>query len=170
MSTRVVVAYGSNLGRREETISSALSLLGEWVRAMRGSGLYASDAMYRTDQPSFLNGVVLGRTLCGPQELLQKIKQIEHDLGRKERERNGPRELDLDLVAYGSLIFRSERLVVPHPRLGERRFVLEPLVEVEPDFLIPGQGTARALLAEPLVQMQRLERIGDAPLPLYRLR
>ncbi len=158
------------MGRREENISAALELLGPVVRAMRGSGLYSSDPMYLTDQPSFLNGVVVGRTLSGPYELLQTIKQIEQDIGRKERERNGPREIDLDIVAFGSLIFRSARLSIPHPRLGERRFVLEPLCEVEPEYWIPGYGTAKSMLDEPLVQMQRLERTGDAPLPLYRLR
>ena len=154
------------MGRREEFISAALLRLKDVVGIMAVSGIYESDPMYVSDQPPFLNGVVTGRTELGPFKFLEIIKQIERETGRKERERNGPREIDLDLVLYGSLILRSERLEVPHPRLAERRFVLEPLSELEPSWNVPGQGLVSDLVNEPLVRMQTLERIGDATISI----
>lgn len=162
--TRVVIAFGSNMGRREEHLSAALLRLKDMLSEFRSSGFYESAPMYVEDQPAFLNGVVVGKTELGPQKLLREIKQIEHDLGRKKRERNGPREIDLDLVVYGSLVLSSSELTLPHPRLAERRFVLEPMREVDGELRVPGLGTVNELAGNPLLNEQRLERIADADL------
>jgi 2-amino-4-hydroxy-6-hydroxymethyldihydropteridine diphosphokinase len=106
--------------------------------------------MYVDDQPDFLNAVVILATPLGPIALLRALKAIEAEAGRQHRERFGPREIDLDVLAYGALqlaaqVGRNHRFVVPHPRNAERDFVLEPAFEIAPDFLFPGSGTVRAL-------------------------
>lgn len=143
----------------------------EYLSDIRVSQCYASAPMYRTDQPQFVNAVVSASTQLGPLELLGIIKQIEKRLGRTDRERNGPREIDLDLIAYGLLRYRfvageEVLLQVPHPRLAERRFVLLPMFELEPDFGIPGLGTVRTLLARTAGQVDDVHVYEDARLSL----
>jgi 2-amino-4-hydroxy-6-hydroxymethyldihydropteridine diphosphokinase len=151
--TQVIFSLGSNVGNGQNAIESALGELSIQVQSLRASSLYRSAPMYVTDQPPFLNAVAIGQTDLGPLPLLHLVKQIEQDLGRVSRYRWGPREIDIDIVAYGSLRyrFRNEgevRLEIPHARFHERRFVLVPLVEVCPDCIIPGKGNSSDLLAQ----------------------
>lgn len=134
-SVPVLVAFGSNLGERAGHIEGALHLLRAQLGWRAISGLYATEPMYVTGQPEFLNGVAFGHTELTPYALLDRLKAVELEVGRLPRQRFGPREIDLDLIAYGSLRLRSERLNVPHPRMMERPFVLEPLVELLPHLL-----------------------------------
>lgn len=169
--TQVVVALGSNLGDREGRIGEAIARLSEWVQEVRISRLYRTAPLYLEDQPEFLNACLIGRTSFGPLRLLRALKAIELALGRRPRGRNEPREIDLDLVAYGRLVFRQAPglppgLTVPHPRAGERRFVLEPLFELEPEFVLPDQGAVRELLSRDSVSRQPLEVHGVARIPL----
>jgi len=112
------------------------------------SSIYETEPMYRADQGSFLNGVAVLETEESPRELLRWMKETEAALGRRPRgERNGPREIDLDLLLYGSEVLSTEEIQVPHPRMAERAFVLAPLAEVRPEFRHPVIGkTARELL------------------------
>jgi len=123
--------------------------------------------MYYVDQPSFVNAVILAETDLAPLELLTLIKSIEHSQGRQATFRNGPRLIDIDILTYGSLVYSfkqkdGEELVIPHPRLAERRFVLEPLAELSPEHSIPGKPTIREMLAR--VQAQPLTRLDHADL------
>jgi 2-amino-4-hydroxy-6-hydroxymethyldihydropteridine diphosphokinase len=105
--------------------------------------------MYVTDQPNFLNAVARGKTRLGPLALLSVLKQAEQELGRVARFSNGPREIDLDLLAYGSLQLKAgDRLIIPHPRISERRFVLAPWADLEPEWIVAGAGRVKDLLAQ----------------------
>ena len=127
------MAFGSNLGDREEFIRKALGALGRQIQHINLSSLYETAPLYVIDQPPYLNGVLLGRTNLGPLRLVQFLKTIEAEVGRRPTVVNGPREIDLDLIFFGSVSLASNgtpAVLVPHPRMDERRFVLEPLLEV----------------------------------------
>jgi len=147
---RAYVGLGSNLGDRETTIRRALELLD----ARPGVGLAAVSTLRETepwglvDQPPFLNGAAAVDTELAPRELLHALLEIELALGRvRGGERYGPRTIDLDLLLYGDLELDEPGLTVPHPRLHERAFALEPLQEVGPSLVVPGRGAVSALLA-----------------------
>lgn len=171
--TPVIVAFGSNLGEREVNIAQAVQQLEKLMIVERVSDCYETAPMYVEDQPSFLNGVVSGLTELGPLALVKGLKMIEQEVGRMARIKNGPREIDLDLVLYGSLVLSSKTAMpvyVPHPRLGERRFVLEPLVELQADAFIPQKGEAGVLLQKDDVQSQSVRRVVNAPVPISSAR
>ena len=144
---RVFIALGSNLGNRQDNLNRALAALAATVAITARSSVYETDPAYVLDQPSFLNMVVAGDTAVPAQSLLSELKRIEVDIGRVPTRRNGPRVIDLDILYYGNQVIETGRLVVPHPRLSERLFVLEPLAEIAPDMRHPGSDlTARAML------------------------
>ena len=142
--TRAYVGVGANLGDRRATIDAAVALL-EGVVAV--SDLRETDPVGVTDQPAFLNGAVAVETDLSPRELLETLLDVERRLGRQRRLRWGPRTIDLDLLLYGDETIDEPGLTVPHPRLHERRFALEPLVELDPELELPGRGRVSDLLA-----------------------
>ncbi|HET7044556.1 MAG TPA: 2-amino-4-hydroxy-6-hydroxymethyldihydropteridine diphosphokinase [Gaiellaceae bacterium] len=138
---------GANLGDREATISAAVRLLGDEVVAV--SRLRETEPWGYPDQPPFLNGAILLETGREPRELLDRLLEVERELGRtREGPRYGPRVIDLDLLLYGDRVVAGPGLRVPHPRLHERAFALEPLLDLDPELEIPGRGRVSALLAE----------------------
>ena len=145
---RAYVGLGANLGDREGTIRRAVTLLGEadGVDAVAVSTLRETEPWGPVAQPSFLNGVVALETELGPRALLDLLLGIERRLGRVRSERWGPRTIDLDLLLYGDTVVDEAGLTLPHPRLHERRFALEPLAELAPDAVVPGRGTVGELL------------------------
>ena len=148
--SRVYIGLGANLGERERTIRIALSLLASHpdVEVVRVSSLRETDPVGYADQPRFLNGVALLQTRLEARELLALMLGVERDLGRTRRgPRFGPRAIDLDILLYGEAILDEPNLRIPHPRMTERLFVLEPLAELEPDLVIPGRGPLRDFLA-----------------------
>jgi len=147
---RAYVGLGANLGDREATIRRALELLGRdaHVRVVATSTLRETDPVGVVDQPRFLNGVAAVETRLRPRELLERLLDVERALGRtRDGRRWGPRTIDLDLLVYGDETVDEPGLRVPHLRLGERRFVLEPLAELDPELVVPGAGRVDALLA-----------------------
>jgi len=137
------------------------------------SNLYETAPMYVEDQPSFLNAALLVETSLGPMSLLALLKCIERSLGRTESPRYGPREIDLDLLTYGvaRYTYRTggvEVLVLPHPRIPERRFVLQPLCDLDPRLNLPGLGQAESLLHSTEVQSQSVLVTSNALLPVLR--
>ena len=148
---RAFVGLGSNLGDPEELIASALELLAgeEGIEVLAVSSLRETDPVGFEDQPRFLNGAAELATKLAPRELLERLLAIERRLGRIRGEvpRFGPRTIDLDLLLYGEETVQEPGLTLPHPRLHERRFVLEPLAELDPALEVPGRGPVQALLA-----------------------
>jgi 2-amino-4-hydroxy-6-hydroxymethyldihydropteridine diphosphokinase len=146
------VGIGSNLGEPERQIRAAL----EQLAAEDGVELVAVSTLRETEpvgylyQPNFLNGAARLETELSPRALLERLLAIEGGLGRVRAEgpRFGPRTIDLDLLVYGDETIDEPGLTVPHPRLAERRFALEPLAELAPGLEIPGLGPVQALLAE----------------------
>jgi 2-amino-4-hydroxy-6-hydroxymethyldihydropteridine diphosphokinase len=143
--TRAYVGLGANLGDREGTIRAAVAALPDVVAV---SQLRETDPVGVVDQPRFLNGVAALETELPARDLLAVLLEIERTLGRERRERWGPRTIDLDLLLYGEETIDEPGLTVPHPRLHERRFALEPLAELAPNALIPGRGRVEHVLAE----------------------
>jgi 2-amino-4-hydroxy-6-hydroxymethyldihydropteridine diphosphokinase len=151
-STIAYIGLGANLGERERTIAAALRRIDEDERTslMRSTVPIETDPIGYMDQPRFLNAAASLATTRSPRELLDLLLEIERDLGRVRGQgpRFGPRTIDLDLLLYGDETIDEDALEVPHPRLHERRFVLEPLVELDPGLVVPGRGPVSALLAE----------------------
>ena len=148
---RAFVGLGSNLGDREGTLRAAVGRL----RSLPGTEVLAVSKLRDTepvgylDQPRFLNGAVALETELSPQQLLAALLELERNFGRNREAApaQGPRTLDLDLLLYGEAEIAEPGLEIPHPRLHERVFVLEPLTELDPALEVPGKGTVQALLA-----------------------
>ena len=148
--TRAFVGLGSNLGDREATLSQALELLaGEpGVELRRVSTFRDTEPVGFLDQPRFLNAAAEVETELPAAELLARLLDVERRLGRvRGGPRFGPRTIDLDLLLYGDETIREPGLRVPHPRLHERRFALEPLAELDPGLELPGHGPIQLLLS-----------------------
>ena len=147
--TRAYVGLGANLGPREVTLLRAADLLAaaDGVEVVAVSQLRETEPVGLVEQPPFLNGAVAIDTSLTPRALLDLLLEIERSLGRVRGERWGPRTIDLDLLAYGDERVDEEGLHVPHPRLHERRFALEPLAELDPELEIPGLGRVSELIA-----------------------
>ena len=136
--TPVAIALGSNLGDRERHLRDALTALAQFVRNLRVSTFHDTAPVgVPGPQPMFLNAAVVGETALSANALLEQLLAIEASLGRVRPYPNAPRTVDLDLILYDAAIEESERLTLPHPRFRERRFVLEPLVEIAPDWRDP---------------------------------
>ena len=149
---RAYVALGANLGDREKTIRTALAELdaAPGVRVAAVSSLRETEPVGYLDQPPFLNGAAALDTELGPRELLDLLLAVERRFGRLREgvPAGGPRTLDLDLLLYDGAVIDEPGLGVPHPRLHERRFVLEPLAELDGSLEVPGKGKIQTLLAE----------------------
>jgi len=163
------IGMGSNLGRRLENLRRAVHLMaGEpEISVVRLSPLYETDPVGGPPQGPFLNAVAALDTGLAPEKLLQALLSIENKLGRLRRERWGPRTLDLDLLLYDRLVLKTPDLIIPHPRMLQRNFVLVPLERLAPDLVIPGTGkTVRQILQGRLPARDvRLYREDWAALP-----
>ena len=146
--TTAFVGIGSNLEEPAKQVRAALDELDRLphTRVVKRSSLYRSAPVGYTDQPDFVNAVAQLETGIPAERLLSELQDVEKRHGRERSFRNAPRTLDLDVLLYGNLVLKSERLEIPHPRMHERAFVLEPLVEISPEAAIPGKGSARDLL------------------------
>ena len=146
--TDIFLALGSNIDNRKQHIETAIVLLREKVQDITVAPLYETKPRYFEDQQNFLNTVLRGFTDLEPRELLQFTKAVQKEVGRVERFRNGPREIDIDILFYDNVAYKDEELEIPHPRLQERDFVLQPFADINPDFSHPVlKKTIRKLLA-----------------------
>ncbi len=152
----IFLGLGSNLGRRRSQIEAALEALGrQGVSTVRRSSFYQTEPIGLVDQPLFINQVAQAATGLGPRTLLELCHQVEASLGRVRTRKWGPRTVDIDLLYYGQSIFRLPDLALPHPEVWRRRFVLEPLAEIAPDFRDPVSGRT-------VGEMLELERLGSS--------
>ena len=148
--TTAYVGLGANLGDRELALARALELLGERVDVTAVSRFRDTAPVGYADQPRFLNAAARVETELAPRALLEVLLAVERELGRVREgaPRFGPRTIDLDLLLYGDETVDEPGLTVPHPRLHERRFALEPLAELDPGLVVPGHGAVSALLVK----------------------
>ncbi|KAL8678897.1 MAG: hypothetical protein Q9186_004791 [Xanthomendoza sp. 1 TL-2023] len=165
-SSHVFIALGSNIGDRIGMIEQAcVEMAHRGLRVRHTSSLYETEAMYKTDQPSFVNGVCEIETDLPPMELLDQLKDIEKSLGRVKTVENGPRNIDLDILLYDNRIVNEERLQIPHPRISEREFVLRPLCDLIPDSFLPQPN----ILLDFSIQLSFLPRSSTPISPLTPL-
>lgn len=144
-SNRAFIGLGSNLGDPQAQVRSAFEEIAavQGVLLCKRSSLYLSAPVGCSAQPDFINAVAEIRTVLAPLRLLDVLQAIERRHGRVRHFRNSARTLDLDILSYGDLRCRSEELVLPHPRAHKRAFVLQPLLEIAPDCVMPGLGPIR---------------------------
>ena len=146
---RAHIGLGGNLGDRRSYLERAVERLGREpaIEVVAVSSFRETDPVGYENQPRFLNGAVAVETTLGPRELLERLLAVERELGRERTgPRFGPRTIDLDLLLYGAETIDEPGLTVPHPRLAERRFVLEPLAELDPDLVLPDGRRVLSLL------------------------
>jgi 2-amino-4-hydroxy-6-hydroxymethyldihydropteridine diphosphokinase len=144
---KVYISGGSNQGDRKANLEYALEALKEGGTVSRASSFFETEPVGFLDQPWFLNLAIGLETRLAPNQLLELCQEIESSRGRVRRFANAPRTLDLDILLYGDLIMNDQRLIIPHPRLAERRFVLKPLAQIAPEVLHPVlKKTIRSLL------------------------
>ncbi len=133
----VYLALGSNLGDRLANLKEAIASLTPQMDVKAKSQVYETPPWGYGDQPKFLNQVVRAKTYLEPEQLLKHLKRLEVALGRKESFPNGPRLIDIDILFYDDLVLNTSSLVIPHPRLQERAFVLLPLMDIDPELVHP---------------------------------
>ena len=161
----IYLSLGSNLGDRAQNLHAAIDgLARSGVVVRRVSSVYETAPVDLLDQPMFLNLVVEAETALLPRQLLARTARLERSLGRRRTVAKGPRTIDIDILFYGSSVIDTPDLIVPHPRIAERRFVLEPLAEIAPDLVHPlTRRTIHKMLAG--VSEQKARKI---PFPIAR--
>jgi 2-amino-4-hydroxy-6-hydroxymethyldihydropteridine diphosphokinase len=170
--TEVLIALGSNVGDALSYLQQAVDHLAQSLQDVRTSAVYETAPMYVTDQPRFLNAAISAKTDLGPLPLLHYLKETEQAIGRHKGIRFGPREIDIDLIAYGHLKYKFQEshkdiLDIPHPRVKERRFVLEPLNDLNPDTNLAGLGKVKSLVAATEDQRKDVIRQPHAVLSIH---
>ena len=143
---QIYLALGTNIGDRPQNLRSAIAALPPSVNVLQESRIYETEPWGYLDQPAFLNMALKAETSLSPRELLNYLKDLEVQLGRTPNFRNGPRLLDMDILFFDDLCLNEPDLVIPHPRIHERSFVLVPLTDIAPGFIHP-------LLAQSVTQM-----------------
>jgi 2-amino-4-hydroxy-6-hydroxymethyldihydropteridine diphosphokinase len=147
---KIAIALGSNLGDREAQLRAAIAALGPVLSPLHVSSFHETEPVeVAGSPPTFLNAAATGESALSAPAVLDVLRAVEQRFGRERPYLNAPRTLDLDLILYGDRIIDAPGLIVPHPRFRQRRFVLEPLVEIAPDWIDPVTGkTIRELLGE----------------------
>ena len=135
---RIYLSLGTNLGNREMNLEAVKESLPPEVKILDCSPVYQTEPWGYLDQPDFLNQVLAIETSLSPTELLEYIKDIEEKIGRKPSVRFGPRIVDIDILFFGDRIILEEDLIIPHPRIRDRAFVLVPMADLDPDLIYPG--------------------------------
>jgi 2-amino-4-hydroxy-6-hydroxymethyldihydropteridine diphosphokinase len=155
----IFIGLGSNLENPQKKIKDAIQLINKIddVTINSTSSLYETPPVGFLDQPNFINAVVQISSTINYNELLIKLFDIERIFGRIRKEKNGPRTLDLDILLFDDLILESESLIIPHPRMHERLFVLIPLLEISPAIIIPKYGSASSLVSK--LKMQNIKKV-----------
>ncbi|VVB62275.1 7,8-dihydro-6-hydroxymethylpterin-pyrophosphokinase (HPPK) [uncultured archaeon] len=133
----VFLGLGSNIGKKEEYINKALTFISELYTVKKISHLYLTEPVSTIKQDWFLNCVVEIQTDIDPKKLLFTVKSIERKLGRTKTVKNGPRTIDIDILFYGDCVLKTKNLIIPHPLIQERLFVLQPMMDINPDFIHP---------------------------------
>lgn len=134
---KVFLGLGSNIGDKEKNIHDALSHLSDFCTIKKMSRLYLTEPVGEVQQDWFLNCCAEIETMLTPEELLVRLKSIEQKLGRTKTVKNGPRSIDIDILFYDDVVVKTKDLIIPHPRIQDRLFVLQPLLDLDPEFIHP---------------------------------
>jgi 2-amino-4-hydroxy-6-hydroxymethyldihydropteridine diphosphokinase len=145
---KAIVALGANIGDPQSNLDVAVALLKEASEVLKVSSYYTTEPVGGPEQPDYLNAVVILESDLPAMDLLSLLHGIEKSLGRERIEHWGPRTIDCDLIQYGSILSDSTELMLPHPRAHERRFVLEPWYEIDPEGILLTHGPIKELLAQ----------------------
>jgi 2-amino-4-hydroxy-6-hydroxymethyldihydropteridine diphosphokinase len=145
---KAVISLGANIGNPREQITLAIAMLREATEVLAVSSIYETAPVGGPDQPNYLNAICIAESDLPAADLLSVLHGIEKTLGRERLERWGPRTIDLDLIQYGSILSSAQELELPHPRAHERKFVLEPWLEIEPDAILLTHGKVSELLEQ----------------------
>ncbi|HEX8243484.1 MAG TPA: 2-amino-4-hydroxy-6-hydroxymethyldihydropteridine diphosphokinase [Longimicrobium sp.] len=155
----VLLGLGANLGDPRLQLARAVEEIRGFVSGVRASSIYRTEPVGHREQPDFYNQVVRGVTTLEPEALLDRILAVEREMGRERTFRNAPRVIDIDILAYGSVVMEGPRLTLPHPGIPTRGFVLHPLAELAPEWVHPElRKTARELLSAAR-SLERVEKI-----------
>jgi 2-amino-4-hydroxy-6-hydroxymethyldihydropteridine diphosphokinase len=145
---KAVISLGANIGNPEEQMQLAIAMLREATDVIALSSIYTTEPVGGPEQPNYLNAICIAESDLPAADLLALLHGIEKTLGRERVERWGPRTIDLDLIQYGTILSSAEELEIPHPRAHERKFVLEPWLEIEPDAILLTHGKVSDLLEQ----------------------
>jgi 2-amino-4-hydroxy-6-hydroxymethyldihydropteridine diphosphokinase len=157
---RVFLALGSNVGDKTAHVERAILLLKEKIVDLRSAKMYQTKPWGYEAQDDFVNTVVEGQTDLSPQELFRFVKEVEKQVGRIERFKWGPREIDIDILFYDDLVVKEDHLKIPHPHLQEREFVLLPLLDTAPEFVHPiFRKTVKELYGDLLRKLKKSEEL-----------
>ena len=158
MNDIAYLSLGSNVGDREQNLHEAIRRASALGRVGAVSSFYETEPVEFTDQPWFLNCVIALETLAEPGQLMSELLRIEHEMGRERVLKKGPRSIDIDILLFGDAVVNAPEVTIPHPEMGRRRFVLEPLAEIAPELRHPvSQKAVMQLLAE-LAPGQRVQK------------
>ena len=145
---KAVIALGANLGDPRKQVSLAIDLIRDIMKISAVSSLYETVPFEVPDrQPNYINAVLIGDSELKPLDLMKELLEVEDKLGRLRTFQNAARVIDIDIIEYGGLFMESKELTLPHPRAHERRFVLEPWLEIDPGAVLPGRGAIKELVA-----------------------
>ena len=145
---KAVISLGANIGNPEEQMQLAIAMLREATDVVALSSIYTTKPVGGPEQPNYLNAICIAESDLPAADLLALLHGIEKTLGRERIERWGPRTIDLDLIQYGTILSSAQELELPHPRAHERKFVLEPWCEIEPDAILLTHGKISELLEQ----------------------
>jgi 2-amino-4-hydroxy-6-hydroxymethyldihydropteridine diphosphokinase len=145
---KAVISLGANIGNPEEQMQLAIAMLREATEVVAISSIYSTKPVGGPEQPDYLNAICIVESELPAADLLALLQGIEKTLGRERHERWGPRTIDLDLIQYGTILSSAQELELPHPRAHERKFVLEPWFEIEPDAILLTHGKISELLEQ----------------------
>ncbi len=158
---KIYLSLGSNIGETRKNLEEAMEALAEKVEITAVSSYYETEPVGYKDQSWFLNIAVAGETVLAPYDLLSFTQSIERGMGRVKLIRFGPRNIDIDILLYDDLILKDDALTIPHPRMTERAFVVEPLYEIAPELCVAGEPLAEIRENLRGEQIRKLPKAGE---------